>query len=155
LGTRSKMMVDACRNLRGEMQISPAQKVPLMVQGDQAKLEQFSPYLMSLAKLSQIVIDTQGTLFEAKSVQAPVVMVGDYRLLLEVEVDREAEKIRLSKEISRLESEIKKAQSKLNNSSFLERAPAEVVALEKSRVADFSILLQRMNDQLTRLTSNS
>jgi valyl-tRNA synthetase len=82
-------------------------------------------------------------------------MVGDYRLLLEVEVDREAEKIRLSKEISRLESEIKKAQSKLNNSSFLERAPAEVVALEKSRVADFSILLQRMNDQLTRLTSNS
>ena len=150
-----KMMVDACRNLRGEMQISPAQKVPLMVQGDQAKLEQFSPYLMSLAKLSQIVIDTQGTLFEAKSVQAPVVMVGDYRLLLEVEVDREAEKIRLSKEISRLESEIKKAQSKLNNSSFLERAPAEVVALEKSRVADFSILLQRLNDQLTRLTSNS
>jgi valyl-tRNA synthetase len=146
-----KLLVDACRNLRGEMQISPALKVPLIVQGNSERLEEYSPYLMALAKLSKVVIDATGHLIEEKASTAPVVMVNESRLLLEVEVDIEAEKIRLSKEISRLESEITKAQSKLGNQSFVDRAPPEVVAQETKRLAEFTVLLDKLKQQFERI----
>ena len=148
-----KVLVDACRNLRGEMQISPATKVPLIIQGDPSALEQYSPYLLSLAKLSKVVIDANGSQIDQKASQAPVVMVNQYRLLLEVEVDIAAEKLRLDKEISRLESEIMKAHIKLNNKSFVDRAPAEVVAQEQLRLNEFSTLLEKLRSQKERLQS--
>ena len=95
-------MVEACRNLRGEMQISPATKVPLIIHGNPNILESYVPYLLNLAKLSNVIIDEQGSKVDEKAALAPVVIVNEYRLLLEVEIDVEAEKIRLGKEISRL-----------------------------------------------------
>ncbi len=62
---------------------------------------------------------------------APIKVVDDYRLLLKIEVDVGAERDRLDKEIARLENEIRKAEGKLGNSSFVERASAAVVAQEK------------------------
>jgi valyl-tRNA synthetase len=49
-----KAIVDACRNLRGEMQVPPGQKVPLWIFGPQAFLEKATPYLMALAKLAEV-----------------------------------------------------------------------------------------------------
>ncbi len=146
-----KMLIDACRNLRGEMQISPATKVPLIIQGDASILEEYSPYLLSLAKLSKVVIDTSGSQIDLKANQAPVVMVNNCRLLLEVEVDIAAEKIRIDKEITRLESEIVKAHAKLSNKSFVERAPAEVVAQENQRLNEFTSLVEKLRTQKERL----
>jgi len=146
-----KQLIDACRNLRGEMQISPAIKVPLIVQGNEELLKAYTPYLLSLAKLSNVVIDSTGTLIDEKATLAPVVIINNHRLLLEVEVDIAAEKIRLGKEISRLESEIAKANAKLSNQSFVDRAPPEVVAQEKQRMSDFNTLLEKLRIQLERL----
>jgi len=146
-----KILVDACRNLRGEMQISPATKVPLIIQGDPSILEEYSPYLLSLAKLSKVVIDTSGAQIDLKANQAPMVMVNNCRLLLEVEVDIAAEKLRIDKEITRLESEIVKAHAKLSNKSFVERAPAEVVAQENQRLNEFTSLVEKLRTQKERL----
>ena len=146
-----KQLIDACRNLRGEMQISPAIKVPLIVQGNEEILNAYTPYLLSLAKLSNVVIDSTGALIDEKATLAPVVIINNHRLLLEVEVDIAAEKIRLGKEISRLESEIAKANAKLSNQSFVDRAPPEVVAQEKQRLSDFNTLLEKLRIQLERL----
>ena len=149
-----KQLVDACRNLRGEMQISPATKVPLIVQGNEDLLKVYTPYLLSLAKLSNVVIDSTGAMIDEKASNAPVVIINNHRLLLEVEVDIAAEKIRLGKEISRLESEITKANAKLGNQSFVDRAPPEVVAQEKQRLSDFNTLLEKLRLQLERLQSS-
>jgi valyl-tRNA synthetase len=146
-----KQLIDACRNLRGEMQISPATKVPLIVQGNEELLKAYTPYLLSLAKLSNVVIDSTGTLLDEKATHAPVVIINNHRLLLEVEVDIAAEKIRLGKEISRLESEIVKANAKLSNQSFVDRAPPEVVAQEQQRLHDFNTLIEKLRLQLERL----
>ncbi|BDW11901.1 valine--tRNA ligase [Polynucleobacter sp. SHI8] len=149
-----KQLVDACRNLRGEMQISPATKVPLIVQGNEEQLKAYTPYLLSLAKLSNVVFDSTGALIDEKASHAPVVIINNHRLLLEVEVDIAAEKIRLGKEISRLESEIGKANAKLSNQSFVDRAPPEVVAQEQQRLHDFNILIEKLRLQLERLQSS-
>ena len=148
-----KLLIDACRNLRGEMQISPATKVPLIIQGNSEELTAYSPYLLSLAKLSKVIVDNNGSMIDEKAASAPVVLVGETRLLLEVEVDIAAERIRLGKEISRLESEIMKATAKLGNPSFVDRAPPEVVAQENKRLNEFNTLLDKLRTQLERLQS--
>ena len=142
-----KALTDACRNLRGEMQLSPATKVPLIVEGqDHARLSGFAPYLQALAKLSQVEV-----VEKLPDSPAPVSVVNTTRLMLKVEIDVAAERERLSKEITRLEGEITKANAKLENESFVARAPAQVVAQEKERVANFSATLEKLRDQILKL----
>jgi len=141
-----KEAVDACRSLRGEMSISPALRVPLIAAGNAAVLQAYAPHLKALAKLADVEI-----VAELPEADAPVALAGDFKLMLKIEIDVAAEKERLSKEIERLNGEVTKAQAKLGNASFVERAPAAVVAQEKERLAGFSATVEKLNAQLSRL----
>ena len=143
-----KALIGACRNLRGEMNLSPALRPPLMIAGGGAQqLESFKPYLVALAKVSevQIVDDIPDDTL------APTAVVGTTRLTLKVEIDIAAERDRLGKEISRISAEIAKAEAKLGNERFVARAPAEVVAQERERVANFSATLAQLQVQQDKL----
>ena len=148
-----KRLTDACRNLRGEMNLSPAQKVPLVATGDAARLATFAPYMQALARLSEVRVVAD---FDAAThgAPAPVAVVDNDRLMLLVEVDVAAERERLAKEIARLEGEIRKAEGKLGNASFVERAPPAVVAQERERLANFGATLAKVREQFARLTPN-
>jgi valyl-tRNA synthetase len=141
-----KGQVEAVRALRGEMNLSPAARVPLIAEGPQEMLLQHAPYLASLAKLSSV--DVMSSLPDDG---APVQVVGQTRLMLKVEIDVAAEKVRLDKEIARLEGEINKAQAKLSNESFVARAPAAVVEQEQQRVAQFGETLAQVKGQRAKL----
>ncbi len=141
-----KQMVEATRSLRGEMGISPAARVPLIASGDAEQLSAYAPYLKALAKLEDVAI-----VKDLPEADAPVMLVDDFKLMLKVEIDVAAEKERLGKEIARLRGEITKANGKLNNESFVARAPAEVVAQEKARVAEFGASLEKLQLQLSKI----
>jgi valyl-tRNA synthetase len=145
-----KRAIDALRNLRSEMNLSPAQKVPLVAAGDPAALAAYAPYLQALARLSDVqIVDDVNAVSDGTA--APIKVVDNLRLLLKIEVDVGAERERLSREIERLENEIRKAHGKLDNTSFVERAPAAVVAQEKERLAGFDATLSKVREQLGRL----
>jgi len=139
-------MINACRSLRSEMNLSPAARVPLVAAGDASTLRAFAPYLQALGKLSDVsVLDV------LPDTDAAISVVGNFKLMLKVEIDIAAERGRLDKEIARLSSEVSKTEAKLGNESFVARAPASVVELEKKRLADFSATLVQLLTQRKKL----
>ncbi len=148
---RLKSLVDACRTLRGEMNVSPATRLPLYVVGDTEFMRGAAPVLQALAKLSEVKVFDDEAAWAAAAQAAPVAVVGDARMCLHMEIDVAAEKARLSKEVARIEGEIAKAGAKLSNEAFVAKAPPAVIEQEKKRVADFGATLSRLKDQLARL----
>ena len=146
----TKEMIDAVRNLRGEMQLSPSQRIPLAVQGNEEVLKTVAPYIMHLARVSEVTICEDINKANEGSI-APVAIVEDYKLMLVVKIDVAAERERLTKEATRLEGEIAKANGKLSNEKFTAKAPAAVVNQERERLANFTKLLEKVQEQLDKL----
>jgi valyl-tRNA synthetase len=147
-----KALTDATRNLRGEMQISPSVRVPLIVEAgnatEKAALASYAPYIQSLGKLAEVqIVDA------LPDSPAAVAIVGTTKLMLKVEIDVAAERERLGKEIARIEAEIAKVNSKLGNESFVARAPAAIVAQENERLLSFSATIEKLREQFAKLAS--
>jgi valyl-tRNA synthetase len=146
-----KAIIDACRNLRGEMNLSPAVKVPMLATGDAARLATFAPYVQALARLSEVQIIADEATLDSQAHGAPVAIVGANKLVLKVEIDVAAERERLSKEVDRLTQEVSKCSAKLGNESFVAKAPAAVVEQERKRLAEYETTIAKLQAQLLRL----
>ena len=143
-------LVESCRSLRGEMGMSPAQRVAALITGDFAAVDvgAIKDYLRVMAKLSDVQLVDQ-----LPHSDTPVQVVHSLRLMLDVKVDPVAERQRLSKEVTRLEREIASINAKLANASFVDRAPAQIVAQERERLAGFLATLEKLKPQLERLSA--
>jgi len=157
-------MIGAVRVLRSEMALSPAEKVPLRISTeditaldpqtqldlrmDSAERQQMAASLQALAKLSEVSF--QASLGE-EAKQAPVQNLGLLKMMLVVQIDVEAERLRLGKEVTRLEGEIAKAHAKLSNESFVARAPQAVVDQERARLEGFHLALEKVKAQLANI----
>jgi valyl-tRNA synthetase len=148
---RLKAVVDASRTLRGEMNVSPAIRLPAYVVGDAAFMREAAPVLQALAKLSEVRVFDDETSWAAAAQAAPVAVVGEARLCLFMEVDVAAEKARVGKEAARLEEQITRANAKLSNEAFVAKAPPAVIEQERKRIAEFSATLAKLREQLRRL----
>jgi valyl-tRNA synthetase len=157
--TQLKAVLLEVRRLRSEMGLPPGERVPLLAHGADAVARGFitaaSPLLMGLARLGEVRQPADEAAFDQATRNAPVAVAGGVRLALEVQVDVAAEAMRLDKEIQRLAGEIAKAEAKLGNASFVERAPAAVVAQERERLAGFRQTLDRYRDQRARLAASA
>jgi valyl-tRNA synthetase len=141
-----KEWVNAARNLRSTMGLSPGAKVPAHSAEYAAFLPAHRDTLTSLARLAELNFVPR-----LPAQDAPVAITSVGKVMLEVKIDRAAERIRLTKEIERLEGEAAKARAKLGNASFVERAPAAVVEQERKRLADFDSKLNDLRGQFGKL----
>jgi valyl-tRNA synthetase len=134
-------LVNAGRNLRAEMKLSPQQKVPLYITGKPGEASLSAVHALIRPSELKVTEDLPGS-------DSPVAVVGPHRIMLHVEVDPAEERARVSKEIARLEGEIAKAKANLANPSFVERAPAKVVEQHRARLAGFESTLAKLRQQL-------
>ncbi|WP_308368281.1 MULTISPECIES: valine--tRNA ligase [unclassified Microbulbifer] len=148
-----KEVIEGVRNIRGEMNISPAKKIPLLLRGgsdtDRQLLEQTRNLLTKLASLESTTCLKQGEPAPASA----TALAGDLELLVPMAglIDVEAESARLKKEIDKLEKELVRVQGKLSNPKFVDKAPAEVVAKEKDKLAEMQSAQERLKQQLQAL----
>jgi len=147
-------VVRAIRNLRSQVKLAPDQKVPVIVRvggNPAACLEEEAHQLKRLASVETITIDPAAE----KPEQALTAIIGEdieVYLPLEGVIDFEAERSRLQKELSQVEAEIKRTEGKLNSEGFLKKAPAEVVAREKSRREEQEAKLKKLKQRLQELS---
>jgi len=143
-----KLWTDKTRNLRSESNVPPAEKVPFYTTENPKVIDlgTTTAALMSLGRLSSFTkVDT------LPQSDSPVAIIDTAHSMVQFQVDTTAERARLQKEVTRLEGEIARANAKLANPSFVERAPAAVVAQEKERLATFAATLDKVRSQLDRL----
>ncbi|MBV1879882.1 MAG: valine--tRNA ligase [Pseudomonadales bacterium] len=149
-----KAVVTAIRNIRGEMDISFGKPIPVLFQGssdDQKKLEKYQPLLKALVKPER---------FEWLEAEAEIPVsasnpVGEMLVLVPMQglIDKAAELIRLSKEIDRKQKDRSRADAKLNNPNFINRAPADVVTKEQQKLSDIEATLEQLEQQKLRVSS--
>jgi valyl-tRNA synthetase len=128
-------LVSLGRNLRREGNIPSSKKVKFVLKPSQL----LTDYEQEVIK---ILLNAEGLSCESeyqprKGAPTAHSVLGELHLPLEGLIDVAAEKDRLTKELARFDAEIQKVESKLNNSSFVEKAPPQVLEEHKKRLADW------------------
>ena len=148
-----KSVVLALRNIRGELNISPAKAIPALFSKGTAQdrnlLEANKQFLLKLAKLDSIEWLDDVAAAPAAAMQLAGEM--EIRVPLAGFVDIKAEQARLQKEIDKLQADISKVTNQLANERFVANAPAAVVAKERERLASNQAALAQLQAQLKKL----
>lgn len=150
-----KGVILAVRNVRGEMNISPAKALPVFIQYANSEerncLESNTSFLKKLANLDTITLLSD-------SEEAPLsatALVGSMEILVPMAglIDKEAELARLNKEREKAQAEMGKLNGKLSNSKFVDNAPAAVVQKEKDRLADLEQQHTKLQEQIEKIAA--
>lgn len=141
------------RNIRGEMNISPAKDLPVLFKNgtaeDKIRLESNQAFLIKLASLESVNWLNPG---DTEPMSATT-LVGQMEILVPMAglIDKDAEIARLTKELNKLTQDIERTETKLSNAAFVEKAPAEVVANERNRVAENKIAVEKLREQIQKI----
>jgi valyl-tRNA synthetase len=143
------------RNIRGEMNISPAKNLPLYFNNgsaeDQRLLQENKQSLNKLASLESVTWLTPG---EAAPMSATA-LVGGMEILVPMAglIDKDAELARLNKEIGKLVQDVERTEVKLSNAAFVDKAPADVVEKERARLAETKISVEKLREQIQKISA--
>ncbi|WP_067585153.1 valine--tRNA ligase [Endozoicomonas ascidiicola] len=145
-----KSFISGIRNIRAELNIGPGKPLNVLLRNtstdDIARLEDNLTFLKSLAKLDDIRVLEAGEEAPMSTTQ----LVGSMEVLVPMAglIDKDKEIARLSKELDRYAKEVARFEGKLNNEKFISKAPAEVVASEKAKLAEAQAAKAKLAEQL-------
>lgn len=150
-----KSAIQSLRTIRSEMSISPAKLIPLYIRNITPELkERIAKYEKILKTLSKIDKINYLAPDEKVPVSATAVL-GEIELLIPMAdlIDKEAELSRLNKELAKLNKDIELAQGKLNNPKFTDKAPEEIIAKEKDKLAQAQLAKDKLLQHKNRIES--
>jgi valyl-tRNA synthetase len=139
------------RRIRAEMDIAPAKPLPVLVEGaapeTRARVERHRGFLGALARLEKVEV------LVGEAPAAAAALLGEAKLLVPMEglIDKGAELARLDKLIAKLEAEVPRIEAKLANQGYVSRAPAEVVAKDRARLAELAQQLAEYRAQRAKV----
>ncbi|NCA71504.1 MAG: valine--tRNA ligase, partial [Sphingobacteriia bacterium] len=143
------------RRIKGEMNIPPGKPLPVLIANASAQerswLELARPYLDFLARIESLTLLDD----ETDAPESAIALVGAMKILIPMAglIDKDAELKRLDKEIGRLTEEIARIEQKLANPSFVDKAPAAVVAKERTRLAEQGAALVNLRGQREKIAT--
>ncbi|MEH6909841.1 MAG: valine--tRNA ligase [Oceanicoccus sp.] len=150
-----KGIIVGVRNIRGEMNISPAQAIPIMVKNgsdeDDRRLTDNRQFLMTMAKIDDITWLKEGD----ESPMSATSLVGQMEILVPMAglIDKDAELLRLNKEIEKLQKDLTRIEGKLNNPKFVDKAPLDVVEKEREKQSVQQQSLLKLKQQLQQIST--
>jgi len=148
-------VISAIRTIRGEMEVPPSREIGVMISAATNRSEElirlFEGKIKALARVSELTIGQH----LPKPEDAAVQPAGNYQVYIPLKglVDVAEEEKRLLKEIAKLDKEIELFTKKLENPSFVDRAPAEIVAKEKAKLAEVTSKKTVLNESLEKIRS--
>ena len=146
----AKEIVTGVRAVRAQKNIPQKETLELRVVGTAAPASEISALITKLANLSAIEGDAE------KDAAAATFMVGtqEYAVPLAGNIDVEAEKTRLQKDIAYYEGFLASVQKKLANEKFVSKAPAAVIEGERRKQADAQSKLATLRASLSSLSAD-
>ena len=150
-----KQLMLGVRQIRGEMKISMAKRIDIIVANasaeDLRRLADFEPLLNKLAKLESVRVLAAGE----EAPMSATTLVGEMEVLVPMAglIDKDAELARLDKEIGRLQGEVQRVGGKLSNQGFVAKAPAEVLDKERTKLAEAEQALAKMVEQRGKIAA--
>ncbi len=145
-------MVREIRNARAEMNVPPSKKAKVIFEAEESRLSSLasaSGYFKTLAGASEIERASETS--ELKDAVSIVVEGVKIYLPLSELIDFDKELERLSKDKSRFESEIKRAEGKLANPGFTAKAPPELIKEEQTKIDKYKEMLEAVEQRIAQL----
>ena len=150
-----KQLMLGLRQIRGEMKISMAKRIDIILANasaeDRRRLTDNAPLLNKLAKLESVRVLEAGE----EAPMSATALVGDMQVLVPMAglIDKDAELARLDKEIARLSGEVQRVGGKLSNEGFVAKAPADVLDKERAKLAEAEQALSKMVEQRGKIAA--
>lgn len=144
-----KQVIVGIRNIRGEMDISPNKPLSILLRNaseqDNRRLQDCANVLDKMAKLEAITPLAEGEVAPASA----TALVGEMEILIPMAglIDKDAELARINKALEKLEKDQARTAGKLNNQSFVGKAPQVVIDKEKAKLADFEMQITKLKQQ--------
>ncbi|MGG1353735.1 valine--tRNA ligase [Psychrobacter pacificensis] len=146
-------LIASVRNIRGEMKLGNAVRLPVLLQNvsadEEARLSRIKNQFKALAKVESLDIVKEGNEVPLSSSS----MVGQLRVLVPMKglIDPTAELKRLGKSFDKLQKQADGIARKLGNEGFVSKAPAQVVDAEKAKLAELEGQIKTMAAQMEEL----
>jgi len=146
-------VISGIRNIRGEMEVPPSKQIAVILSCDSAEslrlMRHNEDSIISMARVSDLAI---GQAIEQPQ-DASIQVAGDIQIYVPLKglVDVAAEEERLLKEIGKIEKEIEMFSKKLESPAFVDRAPAEIVAKERQKLAEVTGKKQVLEESLEKI----
>ena len=137
------------------MNIAPRKLRPVLLQGrsatDKQRMENNLGYIINVGRVESVTwLDTDETAPESSTA-----LVDEMKLLIPLAglIDKDAEIIRLSKELERKTGELDRCEKKLSNAGFVDKAPAAVVEKEQAKAAELRNAIGNLQEQKQKIQS--